>query len=135
MEGTVTSIQIFYTIVTTFDNRSVIVPNGKLSNEVIINLSREGNRRLDIELKFNYGVDHEKIKEVLNKAIDNSTDLLHAPQRRIGISSLDDDGFKVSLNVWLHAHGFQDAKLALQEKIMSYIKEAGVILPGMKSED
>lgn len=51
-EGTVTSIQIFYTIVKTFDNRTVVIPNGKLSNEVIINISREGSRRLDIEMKF-----------------------------------------------------------------------------------
>lgn len=41
-EGTVTSIQIFYTVVLTFDNRTVIIPNSKLSNEVILNLSREG---------------------------------------------------------------------------------------------
>lgn len=51
-EGTVTSIQLFYTVVLTFDNRTVIVPNSKLSNEVIINLSREGLRRMDIELKL-----------------------------------------------------------------------------------
>lgn len=131
MEGTVTSIQIFYTIVTTFDNKSVIVPNGKLSNDVIINLSRQGNRRLDIELKFNYGIDHEKIKEILNKAIDDSTNILHKPERRIGISSLDDNGFKVSLNVWLKAHGYHDGRLELQEKIMSYLKNAGIKLPGM----
>lgn len=131
MEGTVSSIQIFYTIVTTFDNKSVIVPNSKLSNEIIINLSREGNRRLDIELKFNYGIDHEKIKEILNKAIDDSGEILHTPERRIGISNLDADGFKVSLNVWLKSHGYQDNRLKLQEKIMDYLKKAGVKLPGM----
>lgn len=132
MEGTVTTIQIFYTIVTTFDNRAVIVPNAKLLNEVIINLSREGNRRLDIELKFHYGIDYDKIKEVLNRAIDDSVNLLHKADRRVGVSSLDDDGFRVMLNVWLHAHGYQDARLALQEKIMSYIKNEGIILPGME---
>jgi small conductance mechanosensitive channel len=131
MEGTVSSIQIFYTIVTTFDNKSVIVPNGKLSNEVIINLSREGNRRLDIELKFSYGIDHEKIKEILNKAIDDSKEILHKPERRIGISQLDSDGFKVTLNVWLKSHGFNDARLLLQEKIISYLKKAEIKLPGM----
>ena len=40
IEGTVTTIRIFYTIVTTFDNRTVIFPNNKLSNEIITNLSR-----------------------------------------------------------------------------------------------
>ncbi len=133
MEGKVTSIQIFYTIITTFDNKSVIVPNSKLSNEIIVNLSREGTRRLDIELKFNYGVDHKQIGSILNKAIDDSEHFLDTPQRRIGISSLEPDGFKIMLNVWLNASGFQDNKLALQEKIVSYIKEAGILLPGMKT--
>src|SRR6195952_3716249 len=48
MEGTVTSIQIFYTLVTTYDNRSVIFPNGMLSNNMIVNISRQGSRRLDM---------------------------------------------------------------------------------------
>src|SRR5258707_8664879 len=48
LEGKVTSIQIFYTYITTFDNRSVILPNGQLSNNMIINTSRQGTRRLDI---------------------------------------------------------------------------------------
>lgn len=48
-EGTVSSIQIFYTVITTFDNKIVIVPNSKLSNEIIINTSREGKRRMDID--------------------------------------------------------------------------------------
>src|SRR3954453_9937491 len=55
-EGTVASIQIFYTLVTTFDNRTVVLPNSKLSNEVIVNLSREGMRRLDVELKFGFPI-------------------------------------------------------------------------------
>ncbi|SKB44715.1 mechanosensitive ion channel family protein [Daejeonella lutea] len=132
MEGTVTTIEIFYTIVTTFDNRSVIVPNGKLLNEVIINLSREGNRRLDLELKFSYGIEYETIKRNLENAIDDSVNLLHKAERRVGVSALDDDGYKVMVNVWLHAHGYHDARLALQEKIMSYMKKSGVLLPGME---
>src|SRR6476661_7065314 len=51
-EGTIASIQIFFTVMKTYDNRTVIIPNSKLSNEVIVNLSREGKRRMDLEFKF-----------------------------------------------------------------------------------
>lgn len=61
-EGTVTSIQLFYTTVLTFDNKTIIIPNGQLSNNVVMNLSREGKRRLDIEIKFDYGKDIEQVK-------------------------------------------------------------------------
>lgn len=130
-EGTVTSIQIFYTVVTTFDNRTVIYPNSKLSNEVIINISRMGSRRLDIELKFNNSIDFEIVKKIINQVIDNYKDMLKKPERRIGISSIETDGYKVSISVWTKAHGFIDTKFAFQEKLIAGLKNAGLKLPGM----
>ena len=130
-EGTVTSIQIFYTIVTTFDNKTVVVPNSKLSNEVIINLSAEGTRRLDVEMKFNYGMNFNQIKEIINATIDESKDLLKTPERRIGVSALEEGGYKVSISVWLKAHGFNDARFLFQEKLMANLKNAEIKLPGM----
>lgn len=130
-EGTVSSIQIFYTIVTTFDNRTVVVPNSKLSNEIIINISSLGNRRLDIEIKFSYGIDFEKLKTVIRQAIKECENVLNSPKSRIGISVLEENGYKVLVNVWLNAHGFHDAKLIFQEHLMSRLKSSGIKLPGM----
>jgi small conductance mechanosensitive channel len=130
-EGTVSSIEIFYTIIKTFDNKTVIVPNSKLSNEVIINTSREGTRRVDIELKFSYGVDLEKIKSTIEKTISNSQNFLKDPVHRIGIIALEPDGYKIIINIWTNAHGFQDTKLLFQEKLMADLKTDGVKLPGM----
>lgn len=130
-EGTVTSIQIFYTIVTTFDNRTVVIPNSKLSNEVIINISKVGTRRLDIEMKFSYGIDYEKVAEIFNKTVDEFKNCLKTPERRIGVSTLDDSGFKVVLNVWVKSHGFTDTKLSFQKELMNNLKNEGIKLPGM----
>lgn len=130
-EGTVTSIQIFYTIVKTFDNRTVVIPNGKLSNEVIINISREGIRRLDIEIKFNYGIDYDQIAEIFNATVDDFKECLKTPERRIGVSVLEDSGYKVAMNIWVNAHGFMDTKLAFQQELMRNLKADGVKLPGM----
>jgi small conductance mechanosensitive channel len=131
LEGTVTSIQVFYTFVTTFDNRTVIVPNSKLSNEIIINISRQGNRRLDIELKIGNAIDFEALKTVINGAIDKCKNTLATPERRIGVASLEGDSYKVSVNVWVNAHGFQDTKLALQELILKDVKDSGIKLAGL----
>lgn len=130
-EGTVAFIRIFFTVVTTFDNRTVIIPNSKLSNEVIINLSREGKRRLDIEIKFNYGIDYDQVKSILEKTIKAHTDLLKDPAFRLGVSTVDPDGYKVMVNVWVKAHGFQDIKLQLQQMVINDLKNAGIKLPGM----
>ena len=131
-EGTVTSIQMFYTVVLTFDNRTVILPNSKLSNEVIINLSRQGNRRIDIEMKFSYKIPFGRVQEIINKAIDNADDLLDDPPRRIGVESLEPDGYKVRINIWVKAHGYTDIRLAFQQRLIQEFRNSDVKLPGME---
>jgi small conductance mechanosensitive channel len=131
IEGTVSAIQIFFTVVKTFDNRTVIIPNSKLSNEIITNLSREGKRRMDIEVKFSFGVDFLQAKSSIDKSISAVVGLLKDPARRIGVSSIEPDGYKILVNVWAAAHGFQDVRLLLQQKIIEDMKGSGIKLPGV----
>jgi small conductance mechanosensitive channel len=131
IEGTVTSIQIFYTLVTTYDNRSVILPNSMLSNNMIINISREGNRRLDIDYKFSNAVDIGHAKKVIGDIIDKEEACLKTPERRIGITSLEPDSFTLAINVWITAHGFWDIKMKLQEVILQGLKDAGIKIGGL----
>lgn len=133
-EGTVSSIQLFFTVVTTFDNRTVIIPNSKLSNEVIINISAIGSRRLDLELKFNYGIDLSKVRKVIDETIMESKSVLKTPEKRVGVSLLETDGYKVMINVWLNSHGFHDARLIFQENLLENLKSSGIKLPGMDSK-
>lgn len=129
-EGLVTAIQIFFTTVTTFDNKTVIIPNSKLSNEVIINLSREGKRRLDIEMKFNFGIPFQAVKEIVQGSVAQSTDLLAEPAANIGVSTVDPDGYKLMVQVWVKAEDYSQAKLNLQKKMIDDLKGAGIKLPG-----
>lgn len=130
-QGIVSSIQIFYTVITTFDNRTVIVPNSKLSNELIVNLSRKGERRLDIELKFNYGNDMNQLKTILNSSVDSMKSLLQEPARNIGISQVEPDGFRMKVEVWVSANEYEKTKMELQEKIIEDLKTSGIKLQGM----
>jgi len=129
-ERTVTSVQLFYTVVTSFDNKTIIVPNSKLSNEIIINLSRKGNRRIDIEFKLSYTMDPDQVREIINQTILASKNLLTEPEHRISVCALEPDGYRMLINVWTAAHGFNDAKFELQEKIIKSLKEADIKLPG-----
>jgi small conductance mechanosensitive channel len=130
MEGTVTSIQIFYTIITTYDNRTVILPNSMLSNNMIINISRVGSRRLDIFYKFKNEVDIRQAKQVISETIDKEEGCLKTPERRIGVSLLEADSFTLAINVWVNAHGFEDTRLKLQEAILQDLKDAGLKIGG-----
>ena len=126
-EGCVSSIQLFYTVILTFDNKTVIVPNSKLSNEIILNLSRQGKRRVDIELKFNYNFNYEKVKQTITTCISSLDTLLKEPASRIGVSKLETDSYAVIINTWIPAHGFEDGKLLINEKLMNALKNAGYL--------
>lgn len=131
IEGMVTSIQIFYTVVLTYDNRTVIIPNSKLSNEVIVNLSKEGKRRADIEFKLNFGISFDQIKIILEQTIQKNKDILKDPIHCIGVSAVESDGYRVVVNAWVDAHGFIDAKMQLQQSIINDLKNANIKLPGV----
>jgi small conductance mechanosensitive channel len=125
--GAVTSIQLFYTIVVTFDNTTVIVPNSKLSNEIIINLTRSGKRRFDIELKFPYSSDMDKIKTLVHEAVNSFDQVLKERPTRVGISKLEKDGFIVWINTWLPSHHFEDNRLIINEKLLQRLKKEGLL--------
>ncbi len=126
-QGTVTSIQLFYTLVLTPDNQTIIVPNGQLSNNVVTNLSKEGKRRIEVALKFQYKTDINKIREAINIALKGMEGLFNDPALRVGITALEPDRFSVSVQVWTAAHGFEDAKMRLQEKILVILIAEGLL--------
>lgn len=131
-DGIVSSIQLFYTVLITHDNKTVIIPNSKLSNEVIINISRQGKRRLDMEVKFNYGFDFTSIESVVQKTLKDLPEASDNPAPRIGVSVLDPDGFKIMINTWVEAKNFETSKLLIQQRVIEDLKAAGMKLPGMK---
>jgi small conductance mechanosensitive channel len=128
-DGKVTSIQMFYTVLLTADNKTVIIPNGKLFNEVIINVTREGKRRLDFEVKVGYANDVEKVRGIIENAISTSSGLLKTPAFRVGINSLEIDSIRYVINVWVQPDNFLTAKMALQEKIIKDLTVAGIAFP------
>lgn len=129
-DGVVTEIQIFYTVIVTWDNKTVIIPNGKLFNEVIINVTREGKRRLDVELKLSYAWEIKKVKEVMVNSVKSMENILAEPAMYVGVNSLEPDGIKYTIRVWVDPRNFLQTKLNIQEKIIGDLQAAGIKLPG-----
>ncbi|MCC8425208.1 mechanosensitive ion channel family protein [Mucilaginibacter sp. UR6-11] len=130
-DGKVISIQIFYTVLITADNKTVIIPNGKLFNEVIINVTREGKRRLDFEIKIGYAADVEQVLKVIEDSIKSNNAVLKDAGNRVGVSALEVDGVKYMVNVWVAPADVLNTRLALHEKILIDLRAAAVKLPGM----
>ena len=130
-EGIVAEILIFYTIITTVDKKTVIIPNSKLSNEVIINMSRQGFRRLDAEIKIPYSFDTTHVKKIVLeklKAVENSEG---APTPEVNISLVEADGYKLLASVWVEATAYNEMKIRLNQILLDGLREAGVKFAGM----
>ncbi len=130
-EGVVSSIQIFYTIVVTYDNRDVIIPNSKLSNDLIINISQEGRRRMDLDIKLPYTIDFKAAADSIRKSLNESPDIQQSPEPYIGIGLMEVDGYHVNIYSWTEPEQFNEKKLALQAKLLQDLRNNGIKWPGM----
>jgi small conductance mechanosensitive channel len=128
-EGKVLSIQVFYTVLLTIDNKTIIIPNGKLFNEVIVNVSRENTRRLDFDIRLGYGADIDKAKKIITDAIVANKDIFTEPAPRVGLVGLDNDCIRFTVNVWLDPANLLNVKIALMEKVIKDLGAAGIAFP------
>lgn len=118
--GTVKEIRIFYTILTTVDNRKVIIPNANLSNASLINHSSYPYRRLEMKFSFTMDNDINKVKSVIEQIINEQDFVLKEPAPSIFFSDMNQKKINISVYVWVNN---QDM-LKVQDELMFKFKEA-----------
>ena len=90
LEGTVRTIELLYTKLTTVDNKVVMLPNGALSNSNIVNVGAEDNRRLDIEMPIGYSSDLKLAKNILSDILAADNSILKDKEVKVIVKSLDE---------------------------------------------
>jgi len=130
-EGVVSQIQIFYTIMVTYDNMDVIIPNSKLSNDLIVNISKEGRRRMDLDFKLPFSIDYKAAEAAIQKSLSGMKEILPDPPPYIGIGLLEADGYHVNIYAWTAPENFNEKRLAVQAGLLSDLKGDGIKWPGM----
>lgn len=115
--GIVKSIQIFNTIVTTPDNKTVIIPNGAISNGSITNYSTENTRRVDLLFGIDYGDDIASARSVLQQVVKADARILQNPASTIAVSELGDSSVNLVLRVWVKTADYWDVYFNMQEKV------------------
>ena len=126
--GTVDSIQIFHTVLRTGDNKTVIMPNGNLSNGIITNTNRQPTRKVVFDVGVDYEADLQKARQVL---LDLAKDerVLQDPEPQAVISTLGDSSITVSLRVWVKTADYWDVMFMFNEQSRDRLKAAGIDIP------
>lgn len=127
ISGTVDSIQIFHTVLRTGDNRTVIVPNGALSNGIITNTSSQPTRQVMYEVKVDYASDLAKAREAL-LALANDPRVLPDPAPVVVVAALTDTSINLSLRLWTAAGDYGAVIYMLNEQVRDRLRAAGVEL-------
>ncbi|WP_321351094.1 mechanosensitive ion channel domain-containing protein [Halopseudomonas oceani] len=127
--GTVDSIQIFNTVLRTPDNKTVIVPNGSLSNGNIINYSRQATRRVDLNIGIDYSDDLKQAKDMLMGLAQGDSRVLKDPEPVVWLVSLGDNSVNLSLRMWTKTEDYWGVFFELQEKAKLEFDAAGISIP------
>ena len=128
-EGTVFDIQIFYTKLHTVDNKVVVLPNGNLANNSIVNVTAEKVRRVDVNVQIAYGADLKKAQAVLTSMLDDNEYTLKDQIRRVVVNSLDDSGVTLGLQSWVDGANYWLAKWDITEKCKLALDENQIEIP------
>lgn len=127
--GTVHAIQIFNTVLKTPDNRTIIVPNGAISNGIITNNSTEPTRRVDFVFGIGYGDDIAKAKGIIDRLIGADRRALSEPAHQIVVSELADSSVNITVRVWVNAADYWGLFFDLTEKVKLAFDEEGISIP------
>lgn len=129
--GTVKEIQMFFTLITTPDNKAILIPNGGLSTSSINNYSREPRRRVDWTVGMSYGDDFETAKVAILEILDSDSRILHEEGMApfVAIKELADSSVSLTVRGWVDGADYWPVFFDLQERFYKELPSKGVNFP------
>ena len=125
-EGTVTEIQIFYTKLLTPDNQTVILPNGNLANNSLVNVTMQEARRMDIKVRVSYKTDLKKVREVLLQVLAEDPDVVKDMDMLVFVDELAGSCVILNVRCWFRQEDFWKGKWRVTENCKLALDENGI---------
>ena len=125
----VESINIFNTHFCSPDNQLIIVPNGKIINDIITNINIKATRRIDLVVGISYSDDMAKTREILAGLAKADSRVLTDPAPTIAVAELADSSVNLVFRPWVKTADYWDVRFDLTEKIKNALDEAGISIP------
>lgn len=127
--GTVYDVNVFYTVLTTPDNKRITLPNGTLTNSNITNYSSEPTRRVDFSFSVDYGSDIEAVKKILISAANAHALVLKDPAADARLNTYADSSLNFHLRVWCNSADYWTVYFDLNEQIKKELDLNGINIP------
>lgn len=127
--GTVQEINLFTTTLKTPDGLFLFVPNSLLWNASIKNFTRNGSRRLDINVGISYQADISKAREIFLNLVRLDGRILKEPSPVIVVTALNDSAVNLLLRCWVHVDDYWDVNFYLYKTVKEVFDENGISIP------
>ena len=129
MEGTVVSIEIFYTRLLTYDNKMVVIPNGILTNNSLVNLTNEVKRKAELKIAIAYDSDIKKVKDLIYTILAEEKRILANEPKDVFIDSFDESGMTLGIRAWVKTEEYWSTIWDLRERVKEAFDEYGIVIP------
>lgn len=131
VQGKVTEIQIFHTILTQADNKTVYIPNGSMSTAVVINYTKEETRRVAWTIGIDYGEDVSRVRELLLQLFATDNRILQTDDKKpfVGLNALADSSVQLAVRVWVNTADYWSVYHEVQLNIYDMFNREHVNFP------
>ena len=128
-EGTVKEIQIFYTKLSTIDNKTIVIPNGMLTNNSITNATAKDERQLDLRVGISYDADIRQAKSVIENLLIKDECIIKNEQINVFVHELADRAVVLGIRAWVKNEEYWETRWRLLEEIKILLDENGIEIP------
>ena len=118
-----------FTTLATADNKRLVIPNSKLTTDMIINYTAKNTRRLELNVGVAYGSDILAVKKAITAALKSCSNVSWEKDPIIGIASFDDSAITFDIKVWVKTSAFIESQYMINENILAELNKAGVEIP------
>lgn len=134
LEGTVKEIQIFYTKLSTVDNKTIVIPNGSLSNNSLTNVTAMDLRRLDFYVRIGYDEDLQSAQKIIRHVMEQELEVIKDKEHTVFVDDLAESYVRLCVRLWLKSDVYWDIRASIMEKTKLALDEAGIRFAGQKME-
>lgn len=127
--GNVLEIGIFNTILSTPENKTVIIPNGAIMNGNITNVTNQGMLRVDLTVGISYDSDIRKAKDILMEVMQNNPKVLKDPAPFVGVSELADSSVNLAVRPYAAPEHYWDVYFEILENSKIALDTAKITIP------
>jgi small conductance mechanosensitive channel len=127
--GSVETVGIFSTTLTTPDNKVIYVPNSKLVGDNIVNYSVKDTRRVDLVFGIGYSDDIDKAKNVISRILDGNSKILKDPAPQIVVSELADSSVNFHVRPWVNSPDYWDVYFNTTEQVKKQFDAENISIP------